>query len=60
MEGATPWIMGLLVGLPIFIVVMLSPILFVSGLVEIYKSSIWTLAYRDLKAMELTAQEVVP
>jgi hypothetical protein len=60
MEGATPWIMGLLVGLPIFIVVMISPILFVSGWVEIYKSSIWTLAYRDLKAMELTAQEVVP
>ena len=56
MEGYTPWIMGALVGLPIFIVVMISPILFVGGLVEIYKSSIWTIAYRDLKAMELPAQ----
>jgi hypothetical protein len=56
MDGATPWIMGALVGLPIFIVVMISPILFVGGLVEIYKSSIWTIAYRDLKAMELPAQ----
>jgi hypothetical protein len=45
-----------LVGLPIFIVVMISPILFVGGLVEIYKSSIWTIAYCDLKAMELPAQ----
>jgi hypothetical protein len=54
--GATPWIMGMLAGLPIFIVVMISPILFVSGLLEIYMSSIWTLAYRDLKAMELPVQ----
>jgi hypothetical protein len=60
MDGATPWIMGALVGLPIFIVVMISPILFVSGLVEIYKSSIWTLAYRDLKAMELPVQAPTP
>jgi hypothetical protein len=59
-DGVTPWIMGILAGLPIFIVVMISPILFVSGLVEVYKSSIWTLAYRDLKAMELTAQTAFP
>ena len=47
MNGATPWIMGALAGLPVFIVVMISPMLFVSGLVEIYKSCMWTLAYRD-------------
>jgi len=56
MDGATPWILGLMAGLPIFIVVMFSPILFVNGLVEIYLSSIWTLAYRNLKAMELSVQ----
>ena len=50
--GATPWIMGALAGVPVFTVVTLSPILFVSGLVEIYKSSLWTLGYRELKAME--------
>lgn len=58
MDGATPWIMGMMAGLPIFIVVMISPILFVSGLVEIYLSSIWTLAYRDLKAMEIPVQAI--
>ncbi len=58
--GATPWIMGALAGLPIFIVVMVSPILFVSGLVEIYKSCLWTLAYRDLKAAERPAQAPAP
>jgi hypothetical protein len=52
MGGVTPWVMGTLVGLPIFILVMISPVLFVSGLVEIFKSCIWTLAYRDLKALE--------
>ena len=56
MEGYTPWIMGILAGLPIFIVVMISPILFVSGLIQVYLSSVWTLAYRDLKAMELPVQ----
>jgi hypothetical protein len=54
--GVTPWIMGALAGVPIFIVVMISPMLFVSGLVEIYKSTIWTLAYRDLRALESTVQ----
>jgi hypothetical protein len=60
MDGVTPWIMGLMAGLPIFIVVMISPILFVNGLVEVYLSSIWTLAYRDLKAMELPVQVPAP
>ena len=60
MNGATPWIMGALAGLPIFIVVMVSPMLFVSGLVEIYMSCIWTLAYRDLRAMELPLPAHVP
>jgi hypothetical protein len=60
MGGLTPWLMGALAGLPIFIVVMISPMLFVSGFVEIYKSCIWTLAYRDLKAMKVSARVPVP
>ncbi len=58
--GATPWIMGALAGLPIFVLVTISPILFVSGLVEIYKASLWTLGYRDLRALESTAQAPAP
>jgi hypothetical protein len=48
----TSWIMGGLIGFPIFIVVTISPLLFLSGLVEVYKSTIWTLAYRELRARE--------
>jgi len=54
--GITPWIMGAIVGTPLLFVVTVSPMLFISGLVEIYKSSVWTLAYHDLKAMESPVQ----
>jgi hypothetical protein len=58
--GVTPWIMGALAGLPVFTVVTLSPILFVGGLVEIYKSSLWTLGYRELRTMERPVQAPAP
>ena len=54
-SGGTPWIMGGLAGLPVFIVVMISPILFVNGFMEVYLSSMWTLAYRNLKHGSLPA-----
>jgi hypothetical protein len=54
--GITAWIMGALAGLPVFIVMLASPMLFISGLVEVYKSSLWTLAYRDLITMECPVQ----
>ena len=44
--------MGVLAGLPIFLVVIAAPMLFVSGLVKIFNSALWTLAYRDLKTVE--------
>ena len=56
----TSWIMGALAGLPIFILVLISPMLFVSGLIEIYKSCIWTLAYRDLKALQHPVRKPAP
>lgn len=49
--GPIPWILGAMVAVPIFIVVMISPFLFVGGLVEVYKSSMWTLAYRQLREL---------
>jgi hypothetical protein len=59
-SGATPWIMGLLAGIPIFILVAVSPVVFVNGLVEVYISSLWTLAYRELKALERPVQAPAP
>jgi hypothetical protein len=50
--GPFPWIVGALAGLPIMILVTISPMLFLSGLVEVGKSGLWTLAYRELLVLE--------
>lgn len=48
-EGATPWIVGGAVGIPIFILVMVVPLSLLSGLFEVFLSSTWTLTYRELR-----------
>jgi hypothetical protein len=50
LQGAWPWIIGAAIGLPIFLLVFIVPITFLGGLVEVFKSSIWTLTYRELRA----------
>jgi hypothetical protein len=47
-----PWILAAAVGIPIFLLVVGLPILFVGGLVQVFKSSVWTLTYRELQAVE--------
>ena len=47
-----PWVFALVIGLPFFFLVTFSPILLVSGWGQIYQSSVWTLTYRELKALE--------
>jgi hypothetical protein len=51
-QGATPWIAAIIVGLPIFIVVMAIPLAVLGGLVQTFQSSTWTLTYRELLALE--------
>jgi len=51
-EGALPVVLAVLVGLPIFILVMLAPWWCLGGLMEVFKSSAWTLTYRELRAAE--------
>jgi hypothetical protein len=45
-------IIGFLVAMPFFAIVIGSPALFLSGWVNIYSSSVWTLTYREMKARE--------
>ena len=59
-EGAVPWIVGLIVGLPLFFLVFGVPALFLGGLYETFKSTTWTLTYRELRAMELGAEAEAP
>jgi hypothetical protein len=51
-EGALPWLIGAVVGLPIFLLVVAVPSLFLGGLIEVFKSSVWTLAYRAVRGVE--------
>jgi hypothetical protein len=53
-----PWIFAAIIGFPLFAVVAFSPILLVSGWGLIYQSSVWTLTYRELKALETVAPAV--
>lgn len=55
LEGPWPWIAGGVVGVLIFIVVVAVPSLFLNGLAEVFKSSVWTLTYRELRALERLA-----
>ncbi len=50
--GALPVLLAIVVGLPIFILVMLAPWWCLGGLMEVFKSSAWTLTYRELRAVE--------
>jgi hypothetical protein len=59
-EGAIPWILAGVIGIPIFILVVAVPWLFLGGLMEVFKSSTWTLTYRELRALESLEPELVP
>jgi len=59
-DGALPWILAGVVGLPIFILVVATPWLFLGGLMEVFKSNVWTLTYRELRALESIKPEPDP
>ncbi|MFC2064864.1 hypothetical protein ACFLXB_07195 [Chloroflexota bacterium] len=42
-------VIGILFGLPFFLVTAGFPLLFVEGLVQVFKSTVWTLVYREIK-----------
>ncbi|GAB4549842.1 MAG: hypothetical protein Kow0063_44600 [Anaerolineae bacterium] len=54
---AAPWIVGAAVGIPIFFLALFVPTLFLSGLIEVFKSSVWTLTYRAVRALESAEPE---
>jgi hypothetical protein len=46
------WIIAGLIALPFFGLVLGSPVNLIEGLYEVYQSNVWTLTYREIKAME--------
>jgi hypothetical protein len=51
-DTAVAVLLAVLAGLPIFVVVMLAPWYCLGGLMEVFKSSAWTLTYRELRSVE--------
>lgn len=50
-----PWIIGGVVALPFLILIIFSPLVLINGLVQLFKSNNWTLAYRQFTASEIEA-----
>jgi hypothetical protein len=46
------WIIAVIVGMPFLLMVMFSPFLLIGGWIEVFQSSVWTLTYREIKALE--------
>ena len=51
--GVLAWIIAILVAAPFFLMVLFAPLTLVNGWYKIYESSIWTLTYREMKALGL-------
>ena len=47
-QGALPWVLAAIVGAPLFLLVMIAPLVFLQGLAEVFTSTTWTLVYREL------------
>lgn len=58
LTGSIGW--AVLVGLPIFILILAVPLLLIQGIYLVFESSAWTLVYRDLRPAHEESQEVIP
>jgi len=59
LSGWLPWIVGALFALPLFFTIAFSPWLLLGSWQTVFASTVWTLVYRELKALPaLTSQSV--
>jgi len=58
--GGLPVVLALAVGLPLFFLVLVGPIVFLAGLREVFLSTTWTLAYRELRGLASQAPQTAP
>ena len=59
LNGWLPWVVGVVFVLPLFFTIAFSPWLLLQGWQTVFTSTVWTLVYRELKALPaLTPQSV--
>ncbi|HVM71824.1 MAG TPA: hypothetical protein VMT91_08700 [Anaerolineales bacterium] len=61
-SGPLAWILGVLAALPFFFLIAFAPLSVISGWFKIFDSSVWTLTFREIQALENVAApaEVLP
>jgi hypothetical protein len=62
-SGPLAWILGVLAALPFFFLIVFAPLMLVGGWNKIFSSSVWTLTYREIQALESVAPpaaEILP
>jgi hypothetical protein len=58
MNGYLPWIAGGIFVLPLFFVIAFSPWALLTAWQQIYSSTVWTLTYREIKALPAATPEM--
>lgn len=56
LEGAAPYLIGIAVGLPLFLLLVAIPASIIGGVFETFKSSVWTLTYREFRSLSLKTE----
>jgi hypothetical protein len=59
-SGPPVWLIGAFVALPFFFIVLFAPLVVVNGWFKVYSSSVWTLTYREMKALHAAAPAETP
>lgn len=59
-SGDIPLFVGLALGVPLFLLILVAPLMSLAGLREVFLSSLWTLTYRELQGLEGVEPEPLP
>jgi hypothetical protein len=51
LEGAAPYLVGIAIALPFFLIVVTIPSSIIGGVFETFKSSVWTLTFREFRSL---------
>jgi hypothetical protein len=57
--GPVAWIVAALVAAPFFLLVTLAPLTLISSWFHIYSTNVWTLTYREIRALDLVKPDVI-
>jgi hypothetical protein len=59
-SGPLAWMIALVVAIPFFFTILFAPLVLVNGWYKLYESNVWTLTYREIKALENLSAPLLP